>query len=66
MTWKPSGSPIPALAQQQDKALPKSFSELEPKSQLIGFAIWLNAALDAMQEGVIARVAQKPVVLGPQ
>ncbi|MDF0378623.1 hypothetical protein [Methylophilus sp. YYY-1] len=33
-----------------DPTLPSEFSELEPKSQLIGFALWLNATLDVLQD----------------
>jgi hypothetical protein len=32
------------------EALPVSFHDLDPKSQLIGFAIWLNATLDVIRK----------------
>ena len=32
------------------EGLPDSFAELDPKGQLIGFAIWLNATLEVMQD----------------
>lgn len=35
--------------------LPESFTELDPKGQLIGFAIWLNATLDVLQEHARSR-----------
>ncbi len=38
-----------------DENLPKSFTNLEPKGQLIGFATWLNATLDILQEDARCR-----------
>jgi hypothetical protein len=43
-----------ALAETRE-ALPMSFHDLEPKSQLIGFAIWLNATLDVLRKDATHR-----------
>lgn len=43
------------VTRENKNELPESFDELDPKSQLIGFVIWLNATLELMQDDACHR-----------